>query len=79
MSYGPRPVVVTQQGGARALGVREPDSLSTPGSGRSRPSERGGIMSKWKTAQESMIVRVTVSAGSIIAIAAVVGAGVKWK
>lgn len=36
-------------------------------------------MNKWKAAQESKIVRIAASAGTVIAIAAVVGAGFKWN
>jgi len=36
-------------------------------------------MDKWRTAQSSMIVRLTASAGTLIAVAAIVGAGWKWN
>ncbi len=36
-------------------------------------------MNKWKRIQESTVARVTVSAGTIVAIAAIAGAGWKWN
>ncbi len=35
-------------------------------------------MNKWKIAQNSLTVRVAASATTVVAIAAVVGAGWKW-
>ncbi len=36
-------------------------------------------MNKWNLFQNSKVVRVTASAGTIIAVVAVVGAGYKWN
>lgn len=35
-------------------------------------------MDKWRTAKNSTIVRVSASAGTIVAVVALVGAGYKW-
>lgn len=35
-------------------------------------------MSKWRIAKNSTIVRITASAGTLVAVAAIVGAGFKW-
>lgn len=35
-------------------------------------------MNKWKAAQDSMTVRVATSATTLVAIAAIAGAGWKW-
>lgn len=35
-------------------------------------------MDKWTIFQSSRIVRITASAGTVIALAALVGAGFKW-
>lgn len=36
-------------------------------------------MNKWTIFQNSKVVRVTASAGTIVAVAAIVGAGWKWN
>ncbi len=36
-------------------------------------------MNKWTIFQNSKVVRVTASAGTIVAVAAIVGAGWKWS
>jgi hypothetical protein len=36
-------------------------------------------MDKWRILKKSMIVRYATSAGTLVAIAAVVGAGWKWS
>ena len=35
-------------------------------------------MDKWRMMGNSTIVRITVSAGTLVAVAALVGAGFKW-
>lgn len=35
-------------------------------------------MDKWRNARTTTIARVTVSAGTLVAVAALVGAGWKW-
>lgn len=35
-------------------------------------------MNKWKMFKDSKVTQVTVSAGTIVALAAIVGAGWKW-
>ena len=67
-----------------AVGLRSagcPDVLVAPGSHsvrRLRPSARGEIMQKWNAFQKSTVVRVVASSGTVIALAAIVGAGWKW-
>lgn len=36
-------------------------------------------MHKWNMIKDSAVVRVTASAGTLAAVAAVVGAGLKWN
>lgn len=36
-------------------------------------------MNKWTIFQNSKVVRVTASAGTLVAVAAIVGAGFKWN
>jgi len=36
------------------------------------------IMDKWRIAKNSTIVRIAASAGTIVAVAALAGAGLKW-
>lgn len=35
-------------------------------------------MDKWRNLKSSVVVRVTASAGTLVAVAALVGAGWKW-
>lgn len=35
-------------------------------------------MDKWRNARNSTVVRITASAGTLVAVAALVGAGWKW-
>ena len=44
-----------------------------PGNQRERT-----IMDKWRIAKNSTIVRIAASAGTIVAVAALAGAGLKW-
>jgi hypothetical protein len=45
-----------------------------------RPITRGKrtIMDKWRIAKNSTIIRIAASAGTIVAVAALAGAGFKW-
>ena len=36
------------------------------------------IVNKWRTAKNSTIIRIAASAGTIVAVAALAGAGFKW-
>ena len=68
-----------QRSGYRSAGC--PDVLVAPGSHavrRLRPSARGEIMQKWNAFQKSAAVRIVASAGTVVALAAIVGAGWKW-
>lgn len=42
------------------------------------PAERERTMDKWSILKNSKIVRITASAGTLVAVAALVGAGYKW-
>ncbi|MDT0165688.1 hypothetical protein [Cellulomonas carbonis] len=41
-------------------------------------TERGTTMDKWRNARTATIVRISASAGTLAAVAALVGAGYKW-
>lgn len=41
-------------------------------------NERRMIMDKWRNLKTNTIVRVSASAGTLVAVAALVGAGHKW-
>ena len=44
---------------------------------RQTPVE-GKIMDKWRSAKNSTIIRITASASTLVALAALAGAGFKW-
>lgn len=44
----------------------------------SSPAERDSHMGKWKITQNSTVVRIAASAGTLVAVAVLVGAGYKW-
>ncbi|BDO42186.1 hypothetical protein CELD12_16760 [Cellulomonas sp. NTE-D12] len=44
----------------------------------SSPAERDRHMGKWKITQNSTVVRIAASAGTLVAVAVLVGAGYKW-
>ena len=43
------------------------------------PPWKGTIMDKWRSAKNSTIIRITASASTLVALAALAGAGVKWN
>jgi hypothetical protein len=42
------------------------------------PERKRTIMDKWRIAKNSTIIRIAASAGTIVAVAALAGAGFKW-
>jgi hypothetical protein len=51
--------------------------------GKSRPRtpshvRRERSMDKWRTVKDSTIIRIAASTGALVAVAALVGAGLKW-
>ena len=43
------------------------------------PPWKGSIMDKWRSVKNSTIIRVTTSVGTLVALAALAGAGWKWN
>jgi len=43
------------------------------------PPSKGTIMDKWRIVKNSTIIRVTASLGTLVAFAALAGAGYKWN
>ena len=43
-----------------------------------KPPWKGTIMDKWRSVKNSTIIRVTASASTLVALAALAGAGFKW-
>jgi pheromone shutdown protein TraB len=59
-----------------------PGALSAPGFGTGRrpgPRTKEILMDKWNVFSSSRIVRISASASTLIAVAAIVGAGWKWN
>jgi len=59
-----------------------PDALSAPGMEAVAVPvhlQKELNMNKWTIFQNSKVVRVTASAGTLVAVAAIVGAGFKWN
>ena len=46
---------------------------------QANPPWKGSIMDKWRTVKNSTIIRVTTSVGTLVALAALAGAGLKWN
>ena len=44
-----------------------------------QPPSKGTIMDKWRIVKNSTIIRITASASTLVAVAALVGAGFKWN
>jgi len=82
MNYSRRPVA-TKRGRFTDPRVTEcPDALSAPGPDSGffiAPLLRGVLMDKWKIIKDSKFTQISVSAGTIVAVAALVGAGLKWN
>jgi hypothetical protein len=81
MGVGHQPATHTM-GAVFGRRVRGPGKGKTPGRGiftSSLPQHEEYIMNKWKIIKDSAITKVAVSGGTLIAVAATVGAGWKWN
>ena len=59
-----------------------PDALSAPGPDLDAsvvPQLIGVVMDKWKIIKDSKLTQISVSAGTVVAVATLVGAGLKWN
>lgn len=66
-------------GVARSPADRTPRMMPAGGNDREyRPLSKERHMNKWNLMQNSKVVRVAASASTLVAVAAIVGAGYKW-
>jgi hypothetical protein len=63
----------SRHGSTDALSAPVPESDSD-----FAPESQGVHMDKWKIIKDSKIAQIGASAGTVIAVAAIVGAGFKW-
>jgi len=83
MTYGRAPAGQTDPWMASAFSDNLQLGSSEHGRGgfgrvRQTPVE-GKIMDKWRSAKNSTIIRITASASTLVALAALAGAGWKWN